>query len=54
MVTELDSTHDIIHRGYHGYFVVLISCSVQVIRDKYERESESEGVNDQEEANIVS
>ena len=39
LVTDLDSRKDIFHGGYHGDFVVLVSCSGQVIRDKYERES---------------
>jgi hypothetical protein len=54
LVTDIDSKKDIFHGGYHGDFVVLVSCSRQVIRDKYERELDSEGVNDQEEANIIS
>jgi hypothetical protein len=54
LVTELDSRKDIFHRGYHGDFVVLIFCFGQVIRDQSERESDSEGVSDQEESIIVS
>jgi hypothetical protein len=54
LVTDLDSKQDIFHGGYRGDFVVLVSCFGQVIRDKSERESDSEGVGDQEEANIVS
>jgi hypothetical protein len=54
LVTDLDTRKDIFHGGYHGDFVVLVSCSWQVIRDQYERESNSEGVNDQKEANMFS
>jgi hypothetical protein len=39
LVTNLDSRQDIFHGGYHGYFVVLVSCSGQDIREKSERES---------------
>jgi hypothetical protein len=53
LVTDLDSKKDIFHGGYHGDFVVLVSCSGHVIRDKYERELDLDGVIDQEEANIV-
>jgi hypothetical protein len=52
LVTDLDSKKDIFHGGYHGDFVVLVSCSGQVIRDKSE-ESNSEGASDQEETSIV-
>jgi hypothetical protein len=37
---DLDSRKDIFHGGYQGDFVVLVSCSGQVIRDKSERESD--------------
>jgi hypothetical protein len=50
LVTDLDSKRDIFHGGYHGDLVVLVSCFAQVIRDKYERQLDSEGVSDQEEA----
>ena len=44
LVTNLDSRQNIFHED----FVVLVSCFGQVIRDKSERESDSEGVSDQE------
>jgi hypothetical protein len=34
LVIDLDSMKDIFHGGYHGYFVVLVSCFGQAIRDK--------------------
>jgi hypothetical protein len=39
LVIDLDSRQDIFHGGYHGDFVIFVSCFGQVIRDKYEMES---------------